>query len=68
VTRFAARTSSVESLLERIDALSRERQDLRSLNADEETLERNRLEIVAAQWDLSHALIERYLPAQRNAA
>jgi hypothetical protein len=64
VKRFAARTSSVECLLERIDELSRERQDLRLLNADQATLERNRLEIVDAQWELSRALIRRYLPEQ----
>lgn len=62
VTRFAARQSTVETLLERINALSRERQDLRRQRADREALERNRLEIVEAQWELSRALIRRYLP------
>ena len=61
--RFAAR-KSVETVLERLNELSRERQDLRLRDADEPTLERNRLEIVEAQWELSHALIGRYLPEQ----
>jgi chorismate-pyruvate lyase len=63
--RIAARPKqlSVEALQARIADLSRERQDLRTLNAAEPELERNRLEIVEAQWDLSHALVRRYLPA-----
>jgi hypothetical protein len=63
--RIAARPKqlSVEALQARIADLSRERQDLRTLNAAEPDLERNRLEIVEAQWDLSHALVRRYLPA-----
>ena len=64
VTRFAARTPTVESLLDRLEALSRERQHLRAVAADGELLERNRLEIVDAQWELSRALIRRYLPGQ----
>ena len=61
--RFAARTVSVEALLERIDDLSRERQALRAENASADALEENRLAIVEAQWDLSRALVKRYLPA-----
>ena len=61
--RFAARTVSVEALLERIDDLSRERQALRAENASADALEENRLAIVDAQWDLSRALVKRYLPA-----
>ena len=61
--RFAARTVSVEALLERIDVLSRERQALRAENASADALEENRLAIVEAQWDLSRALVKRYLPA-----
>jgi hypothetical protein len=53
---------SVEALQARIDHLSRERQELRTRNAGEADLERNRLEIVDAQWDLSRALVRRYLP------
>jgi hypothetical protein len=61
--RFAARTVSVEALLERIDDLSRERQALRAERASAAALEENRLAIVEAQWDLSRALVKRYLPA-----
>ncbi len=63
--RFAARPheSSVEVLQARIDELSRERQELRVAKAAEGELERNRLAIVEAQWDLSRALVRRYLPA-----
>ena len=61
--RFAARTVSVEALLEHIDDLSRQRQELRAEHASVDTLEENRLAIVEAQWDLSRALVKRYLPA-----
>jgi hypothetical protein len=63
--RFAARPHepSVEALQARIDELSRERQELRVAEAPEAELERNRLAIVEAQWDLSRALLRRHLPA-----
>jgi hypothetical protein len=61
--RSAVRELSVESLLLRLEELTRERQDLRLDLADARELEQNRLAIVEAQWDLSHALIRRYLPA-----
>ncbi len=61
--RSAIREPSVEALLLRLDALTRERQDLRLDLAGARKLEQNRLAIVEAQWDLSHALIRRYLPA-----
>lgn len=65
----AVRPNGVEAVQQRLERLNLERQALRAEGAAEEALERNRLEIVAAQWDLSHALIERYLrPARRNAA
>jgi hypothetical protein len=53
---------TVESLTLRISALCAERQELRARGAGETTLEQNRLRIAEAQWHLSHALIERYLP------
>jgi hypothetical protein len=53
---------TVESLNLRIAALCAERQVLRGSGAAESVLERNRVEIARAQWELSHALIERYLP------
>lgn len=76
--RFAARTrrtfplardGAVEAVLLRIERLNLERQRLRDEAAAVDALELNRLEIVRAQWDLSRALIERYLPRRhRNAA
>lgn len=42
--------------------LVNERQQLRSEGAASDELERNRLAIVHCQWELSRALIERYLP------
>jgi cytochrome c-type biogenesis protein CcmH/NrfF len=67
--RFRRRRSAqtVESLTEQLRALTCERQSLRASAAGSVALERNRVAIARAQWDLSHALIERYLPAQ-NAA
>jgi hypothetical protein len=53
---------SVEELQALIGRLTAERQTLRATKADTEVLERNRREIAATQWQLSYALIERYLP------
>ena len=55
-------STTVESLTEQVCALIRERQDLRSNDAAPGALEQNRLAIAYAQWELSYALIERYLP------
>jgi hypothetical protein len=63
--RRAAHT--VETLTEQLRALTCERQTLRACEADSVALERNRVAIARAQWELSHALIERYLPAQSAA-
>ena len=54
---------SVEDLLGHIGALTAERQKLRERGVDGTRLERNRIKLARAQWELSHALIERYLPA-----
>jgi hypothetical protein len=43
-------------------ALVSERQQLRRDGAAAEELESNRLAIVKCQWELSRALIDRYLP------
>ncbi len=59
---------TVEALLEEISGLTAERQQLRELGADAERLERNRVKLARAQWALSHALIERYLPAAHSQA
>jgi hypothetical protein len=56
-------TMSVEALQQRIDGLTLERQALRAQGASRERLEQNRIELVEAQWSLSHALIKRYYPA-----
>jgi hypothetical protein len=53
---------SVEVLLEEISGLTAERQRLRERGVDPAKLERNRVKLARAQWQLSHALIERYLP------
>lgn len=70
--RFRRRsdTESVELLLERIASLTLERQTLRARGAGWVVLERNRVQIARAQWQLSYALIERFVaaPAARTAA
>jgi hypothetical protein len=64
ISRFRRRrvARTVESLTTRLDELTLERQQLRASDAGSVLLERNRVAIARAQWDLSHALIERYLP------
>jgi hypothetical protein len=63
-TRFkrGARHASVEVLMERTSELARVRQDLRQRGAGSAALERNRVALARAQWQLSHALIARYRP------
>jgi hypothetical protein len=58
---------SVEALLDEISGLTGERQRLRERGVDAGRLERNRVKLARAQWELSHALIERYLPASEAA-
>lgn len=62
--RFPRRRTSptVESLTEQLGALTRERQAMRMNDAGSVALEQNRVAIAQAQWNLSYALIERYLP------
>ncbi len=48
--------------MERTSELARERQNLRQRGAGSTALERNRVALARAQWQLSHALIERYRP------
>jgi hypothetical protein len=68
-SRFRRRRAhaSVETLEAQIGGLVAERQLLRERAAEAEALERNRLRLARAQWELSHALIARYLTAE-NAA
>jgi len=56
------RQLDLESLTQLHTTLVDERQQLRRNAAPAEELERNRLAIVRCQWELSRALIERYLP------
>jgi len=56
------RQLDLESLTQLHTTLVDERQQLRRNAAPAEALERNRLAIVQCQWELSRALIERYLP------
>jgi hypothetical protein len=62
--------ATAEELTTRIGALVAERQELRARGASLASLERNRLQIARAQWELAHALIDRYLPelAEQTAA
>jgi hypothetical protein len=59
---------TVETIIQQIDELAAERQRLRTRGAGADALELNRLRIARAQWELSHALIERYLPVEQRAA
>ena len=59
---------TVEALLEEISTLTAERQLLRERGVEPRKLERNRVKLARAQWELSHALIERYLPAPHSQA
>ena len=61
------RHTSVEELETRIGALVDRRQTLRRHGAGPETLERNRRQLARCQWELSFALIERYLPQSQAA-
>jgi chromosome segregation ATPase len=49
-TRAARVRTGVEPLVERLERLTRERQQMREQRTDDGRLERNRLEIVEAQW------------------
>ena len=52
----------METLTLRVAELVVERQELRIRGASTASLERNRLQIARAQWELGHALIDRHLP------
>jgi hypothetical protein len=59
---------TVELLNELLRRAVAERQSLRERGAGEAALERNRLLIVDLQWQLSWALVARYIPQARAAA
>jgi hypothetical protein len=65
--RRASAPRSAETLLGEISSLVAERQQLRTTGAAHVRLERNRLRIARAQWELSYALIQTYLSAERAA-
>ena len=65
--RRGRRPHTVEALLAEISGLTAERQRLRERGVDAVRLERNRVKLARAQWELSHALIERYLPTSQAA-
>jgi hypothetical protein len=62
-SRFRRRQArrSVEALMGEISSLTAERQRLRDRGVKESRLERNRVKLARTQWELSHALIDRYL-------
>ena len=66
--RRASKRPSVEMLVDQISRLAAERQRLRDTGAAPAKLERNRIKLARSQWELSHALIERYLPVQHSQA
>ena len=57
-----------ETLVQLHAVLVGERQQLRLRGAALDDLEQNRLAIVDCQWELSRALIERYLPPAATAS
>ena len=60
--RRRSKRATVESLMREIAELTADRQRLRDQGAAAATLERNRVKLARKQWELSHALIARYLP------
>jgi hypothetical protein len=65
--RFRRRrgAATVEALTLRVAELVAERQQLRDRDASDTALERNRIQIARAQWELGQALIDRYLPVEQ---
>jgi hypothetical protein len=66
--RRSRTAKTVEALTDMLGALTAERQALRASDAGSMKLERNRVAIARAQWELSYALIERYSPPTVAAA
>jgi hypothetical protein len=61
---------SVDMLAVRIAELIGERQELRAAGSPRAAIERNRVQLARAQWELAHALIDEHLAdsATRTAA
>ena len=61
---------SVDMLAVRIAELIGERQELRAADSPRAAIERNRVQLARAQWELAHALIDEHLAdsATRTAA
>ncbi|HEY6835506.1 MAG TPA: hypothetical protein VI142_03465 [Gaiellaceae bacterium] len=51
----------MESLAGRIAELVTERQELRAAGSPPAAIERNRVQLARAQWELAHALIDEHL-------
>ena len=66
--RRRSRRATVESLMREIAELTADRQRLREQAAAPAKLERNRVKLARKQWELSHALIARYLPGADHCA
>jgi hypothetical protein len=62
-----SRAMGVEALERQIAELVAARQELRAREANASELERNRVEIVRLQRELSEALIQKHLPSRRAA-
>ena len=62
--RRERRRLGVEALQVRVATLALERQELRARDAAAAALERNRVALARAQWELSHALIDQYRPPE----
>jgi|SRR5262245_169365 len=60
--------ATAEELTALIARLVGERQQLREGGASEAALERNRLQLARAQWELGHALIDRHCPGEEAQA
>jgi hypothetical protein len=69
-TRFRRRRGRVgpDELTARIAELVGERQELRARGAGEAALERNRMQIARAHWELAHVLIDLHLPQPEKSA